>query len=87
MNKETFTRAGFEPATSGLTCRHVPTEITSPILSISLGFFFFWGGGGGASQKLAQLVERRHVNAEVADSNPDVVNFSLFIQYFCLSKF
>ena len=29
MNKEKFTRAGFEPATSGFTCRR--SELTSPI--------------------------------------------------------
>ena len=29
--------------------------------------------------KLAQLVERRHVNPEVACSNPALVNFSLLI--------
>ena len=30
--------------------------------------------------ELAQLVEHRHVNPEVAGSNPALVNFSLFIQ-------
>ena len=30
--------------------------------------------------KLAQLVEHRHVNPEVAGSNPALVHFSLFIQ-------
>ena len=34
MNKETFTRAGFEPATSGPGAP--PTELTSPILTVSL---------------------------------------------------
>ena len=51
MDKEKLTRAGFEPATSGLTCRcstnwaNEPYIGGIPILSISLF------GGGGASQK------------------------------------
>ena len=30
--------------------------------------------------KLAQLVERRHLNPEIAGSNPALVNLSLFIK-------
>ena len=34
------------------------------------------------SGEIAQLVEPRHVNPEVAGSSPALVNFSLFIQNF-----
>ena len=47
MNKDKLTRAGFEPATSGL--RPLPTELTSPILAVSL--FCQYLCSGGTSQK------------------------------------
>ena len=46
MNKEKFTRVGFEPATSGLK---VPTELSSPILAVSL--FCQYICSAGTSQK------------------------------------
>ena len=51
MNKEKFTRAGFESATSGLTCAAgaLPTELTSPILAVCL--FCQYLCSAGASQK------------------------------------
>ena len=36
MNKDKFTRVGFEPATSGWRAGALPTELTSPILAVSL---------------------------------------------------
>ena len=53
INKDKFTRVGYEPATSGLT-RRIPTELTSPILAVSLCCQYLCSqerGGGGASQK------------------------------------
>ena len=53
MNKEQFTRARFESATSGIDVpalyqlSYLALHCRSPYLSISL----FGGGGGGASQK------------------------------------
>ena len=52
MNKEKFTRAGLEPATSGLTCLGL-YQLSYLALHWRSPYFvnIFVRGGGGASQK------------------------------------
>ena len=50
MNKEQFTRAGLEPATSGLTCRY-STNWNSPILAVSVFCQYLCSGGGGGGRQ------------------------------------
>ena len=61
-------------------------------LNIQMGYtaFNFWGaphpsssskiGRPPTSGKMVQLVEHRHINPDVAGSNPAVLNYSLLIQ-------
>ena len=63
---------------SGLTCRRSTIwAITSPVLAVSIFCQYLWQNRKPANIVLAQLVERRHVNPEVACSNPvNLVNLS-----------